>query len=282
MMQQIEDHVVSRRGQIPFGVPLLGEDRRLPFRELWSLKRTLFRSSFLGFTIGILPGLGATIASFMGYVLAKRASPDGDKFGEGQVEGVLAAEAADSAVSASALIPLLALGIPGSVAAAILMGAFMIHGFAPGPLLFEQNIEIVYGIYVTLILGSVSLLVIGRLGLTVFSQVTRIPQTALCPIIVVFCVIGAYADGNSMFAVGLMMVFGVMGYAMRKLGLSFVALLIGFILGPMVELTLRQSMILLSGDYAAIIEHPVAIVFAITTPIIAWKLSSVSKNATAG
>jgi len=277
MMTQIEAYLLDRRRPASFGRPLLGEDRSLGLGEFLQSRRTLARSSLVGFVIGVLPGLGATIASFMGYVLAKKASPDGHKFGTGQVEGVVAAEAADSAVSASALIPLLALGIPGSVAAAILMGAFTIQGFAPGPLLFQQNIEIVYGIYAILIIGSVSLLLIGRLGLVVFSQVTRIPQTVLCPTIVVLCVIGAYVDGSSLFAVAVMMLFGVAGYLMQKAGFSLVALLIGFILGPMVELTLRQSIILISGDYAALLSHPVALVFAAATPLIAWKLASVSK-----
>ncbi len=273
MMIQIEQ-VVSQPGGLTAASASGGErEEGLTWGELKASLRTMLRSSVVGTVIGILPGLGATIASFLGYALAKRASKHPERFGQGELDGVAAAEAADNSVTASALIPLFALGIPGSVAAAMLIGALMVHGVTPGPLMFDQNPRLIYGIYGTIMLASFVMLPIGRFGLNIFAQLTRVSDVILCPVIVYLCFMGAYMEGNGMFAVWLAIVFGIFGYVMKKMDLSFVTFLIGFILGPMIELRLRQSLILIQGSWAALLEHPVALVFALLTVLAAWRLS---------
>jgi len=236
------------------------------------------RGSVIGTVIGILPGLGATIASFLSYSLAKKASKHPERYGQGELEGVAAAESADNAVTAGALIPLFALGIPGSVAAAMLIGALMVHGVTPGPLMFAQNPRLIYGIYGTILLASFLMLPIGQAGLKVFSQLTRIPDAVLCPVVVYLCFIGAFMEGNGMFAVWLVILFGVLGYLMKKLDLSFVTFLIGFILGPMIELRLRQSLITLQGDWTRLFQHPIALAFLLLTLLSIWRLSRAGRN----
>ncbi|MBI5443709.1 MAG: tripartite tricarboxylate transporter permease [Deltaproteobacteria bacterium] len=249
------------------------EDRTVSREELRGSLRTLFRSSVVGVVVGILPGLGATIASFMGYSLAKRAAKNPARFGQGEVEGVAAAEAADNAVTAAALIPLFALGIPGSVAAAVLIGAFTAHGVTPGPLMFQNNARLIYGIYGMMILASLLILPIGRLGLRAFSHVARIRESLLCPAVVFLCFVGAFTEGNGMFAVWLCIGFGVLGYVMKKVDLSFVTFLIGFILGPMFELSLRQTIILTGGSWGVLLKHPIALVFLAFTVVMGARLS---------
>jgi putative tricarboxylic transport membrane protein len=273
MMLQIEAAVTSPAGIQAAGESRLQSQEGLKWSEFKALLRTLVRGSVIGTVIGILPGLGATIASFLSYALAKKASKHPERYGKGELEGVAAAESADNAVTAGALIPLFALGIPGSVGAAMLIGALMVHGVTPGPLMFEQNPRLIYGIYGTMVLASFLILPIGRFGLKVFSQLTRIPDSFLCPVIVYLCFIGAYMEGSGMFAVWLVILFGVLGYLMKKLDLSFVTFLIGFILGPMIELSLRQSLITLQGSWTRLFQHPIAMVFVLLTLLSAWRLS---------
>lgn len=276
MMIQIEE--AGKAGHVAVSIDKTPGDRaiQLTWKELKASLRTFFRSSVVGTVVGILPGLGATIASFLGYALAKRASKHPERFGHGELDGVAASEAADNAVTASSLIPLFALGIPGNVAAAMLIGALMIHGVTPGPLMFQQNPRLIYGIYGTMLLASLLILPLGRGGLKVFAQLTRVPDPILCPIIVYLCFIGAYMEGNGMFAVWLTVLFGILGYLMKKIDLSFVTFLIGFILGPMIELRLRQSVIMAQGDWSILLKHPVALAFMVLTVIAAWRLSKVS------
>lgn len=275
MMIQIEEAAPALGAVSDMPKPGALQEEGLTWPEIRSCLRTLFRSSIVGTIVGILPGLGGTIGSFLGYSMAKRASKHPENFGKGELEGVAAAEAADNAVTASAFVPLFALGIPGSVAAAMLIGALMVHGVSPGPLMFEQHPQLVYGIYGIFILASFFMLPVGQIGIKFFSLLTRVRDSILCPVVVLLCLFGAFLEGKSMFAVWLVVVFGILGYLMKKTTLSFVTFLIGFILGPMIELKFRQSLLLMHGDWSQLIHHPVAILFVIGSGLAAWRLSKV-------
>jgi putative tricarboxylic transport membrane protein len=248
------------------------EDTTISWSEWKACMPSIIRGTAIGSAIGILPGLGASVASFLSYGAAKRAAKDPDRFGKGALEGVAAAESADNAVVPSSLVPLFAIGIPGSVIAAILIGAFIVQGVTPGPLMFTQQKELVYGIYISMLGASLLLLIIGYFGQSVFAQVVRVPMRYVIPVVVFFCAMGAYLQGNGIFGVGLMLVFGVLGFFARKLDFGFVTFLIGFVIGPSFELTLRQSIALTDGQWTNLYHHPVALVFIAMTVIAAWRI----------
>ena len=241
------------------------EDRLLPFKEFITNIRTLLRGSLIGIGIGAMPGLGAPVASFMSYDQAMKRSKHRDEFGRGRLEGIGASESANSAVVASSLIPLFVLGIPGNLAAAMLMGAFMIHGMQPGPLMFQENAQLMYGIYGSLVLASLFLLLIGRFGLRLFCKAVEIPAVVLYPLVVFTCIMGAYLGRSSMFDVGVMLAFGVIGYFMRKFDFSYVAFLIGFILVPEWERALQQVVIISQFDTFMFFRRPVAMALMVLT-----------------
>ncbi len=236
------------------------EDRLLSLKEFFVNIKTLLRGSLIGIGVGAMPGLGAPVASFMSYDQAMKRSKHKEEFGKGRLEGIGASESANSAVVASSMIPLFVLGIPGNLAVAMLMGAFMIHGMQPGPLMFKENAQLMYGIYGSLLLASLFLLVIGRFGLRVFCKAVDIPAMILYPIVVFTCIMGAYLGKSSMFDVGIMLAFGVIGYYMRKFDFSYVAFLIGFILAPEWERALQQVVIISQYDTYMFFQRPVAMV----------------------
>lgn len=247
-------------------------DNRLGPGEYWSEWRTLLRSAAIGTGVGILPGLGVTLAAFLGYGAAKRFSRAPDRFGKGALEGLAATEAANSAVVGANLIPTIALGIPGNVAAALLIGAFMIHGVVPGPLMMESHGELIYGIFASMLLANGAHLLIGRLGIRVWSQFVRIPARVVLPLVVIFCVVGVYIPTNSLFEVGLLFCFGGLGYLMRKTGFSLVCLLIGFLLGPMLEMSFRQSLLLHKSDLTVFLTSPISLVFLLLAGLFVWRI----------
>jgi len=252
--------------------------QRLTFNEYVSCLPTIFRSACIGCGIGMLPGLGVTLASFLGYGAAKRASKTPEKFGKGAIEGIAACEAANSAVVGSNLIPTLALGIPGNIVAALLIGAFMIHGVTPGPMMMEMHGHLIYAIFASMLMANIAHLIVGRIGIPIWAQVTRIPEGILLPIVIPLCIAGVYIPSSSLFEVGLMFAFGALGIVMRKTGFSLVSLLIGFLLGPMLEFSLRQALILYKGEWKIFIERPIAVVFLILTVIFLWRVAAKSKN----
>ncbi|MGR3454475.1 tripartite tricarboxylate transporter permease, partial [Pseudooceanicola sp.] len=184
-----------------------------------------------------------------------------ERFGKGAIEGVAASESADNAVVPSSFVPLFALGIPGSVIAAILISAFVIHGITPGPMMFVEDAEIVQSLYAAMIVASFALLGIGLVGQSFFAWVIRSPMRVIAPAVLFFCVIGSFMQGGGLFGIGLMVLFAVLGVLAKKLDFSFVTFLIGFVIGPSLELTLRQSIPLLDRDIANLAQHPVAAVF---------------------
>jgi len=234
------------------------EDRMLTFKEFFASSKTLLRGSMIGIGVGAMPGLGAPVASFMSYDQAMKRSKNREEFGKGSLEGIGASESANSAVVASSMIPLFVLGIPGNLAVAMLMGAFMIHGMQPGPLMFQENAQLMYGIYGSLLIASLFLLVIGRLGLRYFCKAVNIPAMILYPIVVFTCIMGAYLGRSSMFDVGVMLAFAFIGYFMRKFDYSYVAFLIGFILAPEWERALQQVVIISEYDTYMFFQRPVA------------------------
>jgi putative tricarboxylic transport membrane protein len=254
-------------------------DRFLSFKEFFANTKTLLRGSLIGIGVGAMPGLGAPVASFMSYDQAMKRSKHKEEFGKGRLEGIAASESANSSVVASSLIPLFVLGIPGNLAAAMLMGAFMIHGMQPGPLLFKENAQLMYGIYGSLILASLFLLVIGRFGLRFFCKAVNIPALILYPIVIFTCIMGAYLGKSSMFDVGIMLAFGFIGYFMRKFDYSYVAFLIGFILAPEWERALQQVVIISEHDTFMFFQRPVAMGLMVLTLFVIARTFWTSINA---
>ena len=197
--------------------------------------------------MGITPG-GATPASFMSYGMARRFSKNKDKFGDGHIEGVVAPETAAHAAGTSALLPMLTLGIPGSPTAAVLLGGLLIWGLQPGPLLFIEKKEFVWGLIASMYLGNIVGLIIVLTTVPWWAAILRIPFSIIAPVIVVICAIGAYTVHNNMFDVGMMLVFGVVGYVFKKLKYPLAPLVLALVLGDMAETAFRQSMLLSGGS----------------------------------
>jgi len=233
---------------------LKGNAARISMKVVWKVWKdlpkywvTLLRSSVIGCWLGITPG-GAIAASFMGYNLAKRFSRDPNSFGTGRIEGVFAPETAAHASGTSALLPMLALGIPGSGTAAILLGGLMVWGLNPGPLLFVEHKEFVWGLIASMYLGNVVGLVMVLTTVPFFAAVLRVPFAAIAPMIVVSCAIGAFAIQNAMFDIWLMLGFGVIGYVFKKIGIPMAPLTLALVLGSRAEDAFRLSMIGAEGD----------------------------------
>ncbi len=250
------------------------ENARLSPREFFTCLPTILRSTLVGIGIGSIPGMGASLSSFMAYAWTKRRDKDPESFGTGRLEGVAAAEAADNASVPAGLIPMFAIGLPSSASAALLMGAFMLHGLTPGPFLFRDDAVLVYAIFIGMVAASFIMLVMGMIGQNLFARLIAVSEVILVPIIVFLCVIGAYLEGSGMFSVYLMLLFAFFGYFMKKFDFSFITFLIGFILGPMAELSLRQAMIITDAKVTSLANHPVALLFLGLAAISIWRLST--------
>jgi putative tricarboxylic transport membrane protein len=224
------------------------------WRELPRYWMTSLRSSAVGCFMGIVPG-GATPASFMSYGVAKRFSPQGEKFGTGQVEGVVAPETAAHAAGTSALLPMLTLGVPGSPTAAVLLGGLLIWGLQPGPLLFQEQKDFVWGLIASMYLGNIAGLIVVLTCVPLFAAILRIPFAIIAPVIIVICAIGAYTVHTSMLDVYLMLVFGVAGYIMRKLDYPLAPLVLALVLGDRAEDSFRQSMLVSQGDLSVFFSN---------------------------
>lgn len=244
---------------------------RLPFREFISHWRTIIRSALIGSGVGMLPGLGVTLAAFLSYGAARNASKTPENFGKGDPDGIVATEAANSAVVGANLVPTIALGIPGNIAAALLISAFIIHGIVPGPFMLTMHGEIIYALFASMIMANFVHLAIGRLGIPIWAKIAKAPRGLILPTVIVFCVVGVYLPTQSMFHVGVMLAFGGIGLLMRQTGFSVVCLVIGFILGGMFETSLRQSLLLYKSDFGAIVESPIAVAFLALTVILLLK-----------
>ncbi len=236
------------------GLAFKGKSAKLNPKVVWDTWKTLprywltfIRSTAIGCWMGITPG-GATPASFMSYGIAQRMSKDPESFGKGQIEGVLAPETAAHAAGTSALLPMLTLGIPGSPTAAVLLGGLMIWGLQPGPMLFVEHKDFVWGLIASMYLGNIVGLLVVLTTVPYWAAFLRIPFSVIAPVIVVICAIGAYTVHSSMFDVVMMMVFGVVGYLFKKLKYPMAPLVLALVLGDMAEASFRQSMLLSQGD----------------------------------
>ncbi|MGD9806759.1 MAG: tripartite tricarboxylate transporter permease [Hyphomicrobiaceae bacterium] len=257
--------------QLSAGTP---ENSQLSLKEFLLCLPTIVRSTFVGIGIGSIPGMGASLSSFLAYAWTKRRDKDPDSFGKGRLEGVAAAESADNASVPAGLIPMFAIGLPSSASAALLMGAFMLHGLTPGPFLFRDDAVLVYSIFVGMILASGIMLIMGMVGQNLFARLISVSEVILVPIIIFLCVVGAYLEGSGMFSVYLMLVFAFIGYFMKKYDFSFITFLIGFILGPIAELSLRQAMIITDGKASSLVHHPIAILFLALAAFSVWSFAS--------
>lgn len=244
-------------------VRLDGENHRLTREDWRGSWKAVARSAPLGVLIGAVPGLGSAIAAFFSYGVARSVSKEPEKFGKGSLEGVAAAESANNGVTSSTFIPLLTLGIPGDVITAIMLGAFMVHGLVPGPGLFQEHRGFVMSFFVMMLITTVLMVVIARLGMSLFLQTTRIPDSVLFPIVVVLCFTGTYVATNNFFDLYATLGFGVLGFAMKKFNFPVAPLLIGFILGPLVEIALRQSLLLSRGSLEIFVTRPISLLFLV-------------------
>jgi putative tricarboxylic transport membrane protein len=248
-----------------------GKDDYLSFREFWSCRMAVLRGSVIGTFIGAMPGLGASVAAFLAYGAEKRASKTPEEFGKGSLKGIAAIESANNAVIGSSLIPLLTLGIPGSATAALLVGAFLIHGVTPGPFIFEKSGAIVYGLFASLMLANLMNLIIGNVGLRFFAAFLVVPRKIILASVAILCLTGSYVAEASMFGVGVMLIFAVIGYFLRKLEFPFIIFLIGYVLGPMFERSLRHTVILFDGPWALVTEHPLLPILTALGVFFAWR-----------
>ena len=224
------------------------------WKELPRYWLTSLRSSAVGCFMGIVPG-GATPASFMSYGVARRFSPDGDKFGSGMVEGVVAPETAAHAAGTSALLPMITLGVPGSPTAAVLLGGLMIWGLQPGPLLFVEKPDFVWGLIASMYLGNIAGLVVVLTCVPLFAAILRVPFSVIAPIIVVVCAIGVYTVHNAIFDVWMMVVFGIAGYVFKKLEYPLAPLVLAIVLGDRAEAGFRQAMLVSQGDMSVFFSN---------------------------
>ncbi len=244
---------------------------RLTLAETRGSAGVIFRSSLIGSFCGALPGVGAITAAFMGYDQARMSSPHPERFGKGELRGVAAPEAANNAVCGSALIPLVTLGIPGSLSVAVIMGAFMVHGVSPGPMLMIEHRDLVYALFLLLLLSDILLPLIALPLIAVGQRLVTIPKQYLFPVIVILCGAGAYSTHQSLFDVKVMVLFAILGFVMKRFQLSPAALLIAFILTPMAEVYMRQALRISRGEVSVFVASPIAAFFALATiGLFAW------------
>ncbi|MEM1294553.1 MAG: tripartite tricarboxylate transporter permease [Verrucomicrobiota bacterium] len=221
----------------------------------------MIRSSVIGTWIGILPGIGANIGSVTAYSVAKSVSKEPEKFGTGHEDGIVAAESANNATIGGALIPLVAMGLPGSVVEAVLLGALIVHGLQPGPRLFEESPDMVYTIMGAMVIANVVMAVVMFGAMRYLARLTRIPRAYLLPIILCFCVIGSFALGSRLFDVWVMLGFGLLGFALEAKRIPLAPFVIGFVLGPIAEKNLSLGLQASNGSFAPIFTRPISLIF---------------------
>lgn len=244
-------------------------DNRLTLSEFRGSLKSIVRGSLIGVVLGAIPGIGPSTAAFFSYDTARRASKNGDRFGEGELEGVAASESANNGCCGATMIPLLALGVPGDVITGVMLGAFMIHGLTPGPLLFRNNPGEVYALFIGMLFSSVFLFIAGKLTIGGFSKISAIPQSLLTPCIVVLCVYGCYSVAADPFDVAVLLIMGIVGFIMTTLNIPAAPFLIAFILGPIFEDNLRRSLAISHGDPGIFFQSWISWAFFLPTILFA-------------
>ncbi|MBT6033044.1 MAG: C4-dicarboxylate ABC transporter permease [Kordiimonadaceae bacterium] len=236
------------------------------FPSFADIKRTwkdMAKSSVLGTFIGSIPGAGSDIAAFVGYSEAKRRSKTPEKFGTGQIEGVAAAESANNACSGGAMIPMLSLGVPGDAVTAILLGAFVIQGIQPGPMLYKEDLDVVYSVFSAMLVANIAMLIVGFLGVRFFARAITVRKSILLPAIFIMSIVGAYSMRNNMFDVWLALGFGVLGYFLQRYRFPVSPILLALILGPMAEANLRRALIIADNSMIDVLSRPITATFLI-------------------
>ena len=223
----------------------------------------IMRGSLLGFMIGIIPGSAHIISSFVSYGIERRLSKHPERFGNGAIEGVAGPESANNAAATGAFVPMLALGIPTGPVTAVMLAAIMVHGILPGPMLIQQQPDLFWGFVASMYVGNVVLLVLNLPMVGLFVNLLRIPYAYLYPCILAFCILGCYSVSNSTMDVWIMLVMGGVGYGLRKFGFDLAPVALGLVLGPMLELSLRQSLAMSGGDYAIFVQRPISVTMLI-------------------
>ncbi|MFQ5828680.1 MAG: tripartite tricarboxylate transporter permease [Candidatus Methylomirabilia bacterium] len=238
-------------------------DQRVSWAEFKGCWREILQATGIGCFIGALPGLGSAIAAFVSYGTAKSRAKNPEEFGKGSLKGIAASETANNAVTGTTLVPLLTLGIPGDVIVAIMLGAFIIHDLVPGPMLFKEKGLLITAFFGMLLLSDGLHLLIALVGMPLWMRIIRVSRRVLLPIVMVLCVVGAYVLSSSIFDIWVTLAFGVLGYLMRKFGYPAAPLLIGFILGPLLETNLRQALVISAGDFSIFVARPLSLTFLV-------------------
>ena len=233
----------------------------LTFKELLSILPTVLKSSLMGAFIGAIPGAGGDIAAFAAYNEAKRVGKKHERYGEGEIKGIAAPEAANNASTGGAMIPLLSLAVPGDSNTAVLLGGLIIMGLQPGPLLFTQQSELVNSIFAIMLLANIAMGIVGLLGIKFFIKALNVPKQIIVPVVLTLSVVGSYSMNNSMFDVFVTLAFGIIGYLMLKVDVIVSPIVLAIILGPMAETNFRRSLIMFSGDMSFLYTRPITIVF---------------------
>jgi putative tricarboxylic transport membrane protein len=231
---------------------------------------SILRGTVIGFFLGLLPGGGPVLSSFVAYGIEKRISKTPERFGKGAIEGLAGPESANNSATSGGFVPLFTLGIPANIVMAILFGALLIHGMQPGPFFIKEHPDVFWGVISSMYLGNLMLLMLNLPLIPVWVQVLRIPYRFLFPLILLFCLIGAYALNNSLFDVLIMVTFGLVGYLFRKFEYEGAPLILAFVLGPIFELSLRQSLLLSKGSFLIFVTRPIsAAAIAVTAFVLA-------------
>ena len=251
-------------GKVGKKIKMSTESILMSAKDLKSQAVNLGRSSLIGTGVGILPGIGASIGSVIAYTVAKSTSKTPEKFGTGSEEGIIASEAANNATVGGALIPLIAMGIPGSVIDAILIGALMIHSIQPGPTLFLTNADIVWGMIAACLLANILMYILMTTSVKHIAGLMYLPRSFVLPVVMVFCVIGSYALNNTMFDVWVMLGFGVIGFLLERAKYPLGPFVIGFVLAPLAEEKLRSGLMMTAGDISPILTRPMSLMFTLS------------------
>jgi putative tricarboxylic transport membrane protein len=256
-------------------VEMSGRGLLMSLRDWKDQAFNLIRSSVIGTWVGILPGVGASIGSVLAYTVAKNMSKTPQKFGRGSAEGIVASEAANNATVGGALIPLIAMGIPGSVIDAILIGALMIHSIQPGPTLFLTNADVVWAMIAACLVSTVQMFVLMTSTVGYISRLMYLPRAMMLPVIMVFCVVGTYALDNTMFDVWVMLGFGVLGFMLERARMPLGPFVIGFVLAPLAEAKLRTGLMMTAGSLEPMFTRPLPVLFLlIALGLLVWPLYS--------
>ena len=260
VMEMLEPEDPSKQGH-DYAGKLRIRDSFYSFKRFLQLLPVMLRSAVLGMFVGFLPGAGGTTGAFLSYIMEKKIGRHRNEMGTGVLEGVSASEAANNAAAAGAFVPLLALGIPGSSTTAVLLGGLQAWGLKPGPLLYEQEAEFVWGMTASMYIGNIMCVIAGILVIPILMRILKVPKKILAPIIIGVCVIGSYSVGNSIFDVEVMIIAGVAAFYMKKCGYPMAPIVLAFVLGPIFELKARQALEISNCNLLIFVQKPISAVF---------------------